>query len=77
MNKITLLSASAFFCVVCTTCSAPSESMVQQAKAFADMKESNTSSGIKCISHTESISEIANQDSAVVDTHSGIICIED
>jgi hypothetical protein len=51
--------------------------MVQQAKAFADMKESNTSSGIKCISHTESISEIANQDSVVVDTHSGIICIED
>jgi len=77
MNKITLLSASAFFCVVCTTCSAPSESMIQEAKAFADMKESNSSSGIKCAAHSESVLEVATQDSSIVDTHSGIICIED
>ena len=77
MNKITLFSASAFVIVFCTTCSAPSESLIQEAKAFADMKASNSSSGIKCSTHSESILEDVAQDSVVVNTHSGIICIED
>jgi len=77
MNKITLFSASAFVIVFCTTCNAPSESMIQEAKAFADMKASNSSSGIKCSTHSESVLEVAAQDSVIVNTHSGIICIED
>lgn len=79
MNKITLFSASAFVVVFCTTCNAPSEALIQEAQAFADMNKSNSSSGIKCASNVESIVEEATSDSVDVNTntYSGIICIED
>ena len=76
MNKVTLFSASALVCLVCTTCSTPSESLIQEAQAFADMKASN-SSGIKCISNFERVVEDVTQDSVKVNPYSGIICIED
>ena len=79
MNKITLFSASAFVIVFCTTCSTPSDALIQEAQAFADMNESNSSSGIKCASRVESIVEEVTADSVDVNvnTYSGIICIED
>lgn len=76
MNKVTLFSASALMCVVCTTCNTPSESLIQEAQAFADMKASN-SSGIKCISNPEQVVVEATQDSAKFNSYSGIVCIED
>lgn len=76
MNKITLLSASAFVIVFCTTCNTPSDALIQEAQAFADMKASN-SSGIKCASQIQLTVEEATTDSVSTNTHSGIICIED
>jgi hypothetical protein len=79
MNKITLFSASAFVIVFCITCNIPSEALIQEAQAFADMNKSNSSSGIKCASHVESIVEEVTADSVDVNAnaYSGIICIED
>lgn len=75
MNKITLFSASALMCVVCTTCSTPSDSLIQEAQAFADMNKSN-SSGIKCISNSSNITQGAAVDSTNAKAYSGIICTE-
>jgi hypothetical protein len=76
MNKITLFSAASVICIACTTCNAPSESLLQEAQAFADMKASN-SSGIKCSYNGENLVEEAVIDSAIFNSYSGIICVED
>lgn len=76
MNKITLISASVFCAIICSTCSTPDQEFMQQAQAFADMNEGVvvSSSGVKCAS----IQEVVDiNDSLNVNTHSGIICIED
>jgi len=77
MNKITLLSASAFCMVVCSTCSTPDQTLILEAQAFADMQKNGSagpSSGVKC-------SSIKDQgvvtDSLQTANYSGIICTED
>ena len=76
MNKITLMSATAFCAIICSTCSTPDQDFMRQAQAFADMNENVVvaSSGVKCAS-VQNLVDI--NDSLNVNTHSGIICIED